>query len=152
MILTKMEKEIIIISLIYLERLIFRSGLLICRRNWRRLIFIIMVVASKIWDDDSFENNHFSMVFSHLSLGEINLMEKIFLEIVDFELFVNLKEYFNYYFQIKSIALKLNYNGNSLVKIDVDKMIKIQEYAYFMQKKNQKNFKKENGLCNSCAF
>ena len=39
MILTKMEKEVIIISLIYLESFIFNTGLLLTSRNWRRIIF-----------------------------------------------------------------------------------------------------------------
>jgi hypothetical protein len=75
MILTKMEKEVIIITLLYLERFIFNTGLLLTSRNWRRIIFTTMAIASKIWDDDSFENNHFAQVFKHLSIGEINLLE-----------------------------------------------------------------------------
>ena len=50
MILTKMEKEVIIITLLYLERFIFNTGLLLTSRNWRRIIFITMAIASKIWD------------------------------------------------------------------------------------------------------
>ena len=135
MILTKMEKEVIIISLIYLERFIFNTGLLLSPRNWRRLIFIIMVVSSKIWDDDSFENNHFAQVFTHLKLGEINLMERTFLELINYKTYVKCSEYFKYFFIIKSISLKYNYNGSQLVPISVQKMMKIQEYAYLMQKK-----------------
>ena len=148
MILTKMEKEVIIISLIYLERFIFNTGLLLSPRNWRRLIFIIMVIASKIWDDDSFENNHFAQVFPHLKLGEINLMEKTFLELINYKVYVKCSEYFKYFFIIKSIALKYNYNGTQLIPISVEKMMKIQEYAYLMQKKMRKKF----SLNNSAQF
>ena len=38
MILTKMEKEVIIISLIYMERFIFNTGVLINSRNWKRIL------------------------------------------------------------------------------------------------------------------
>ena len=148
MILTKMEKEVIIISLIYLERFIFNTGLLLTSRNWRRLSFIIMVIASKIWDDDSFENNHFAQVFTHLKIGEINLMERTFLELINYKTYIKCSEYFKYFFIIKSIALKYNYNGNMLVPISVEKMMKIQEYAYIMQKK----MKKKYSLNNSAQF
>jgi len=138
MILTKMEKEVIIICLIYLERFIFNTGLLLTSRNWRRLIFITMVIASKIWDDDSFENNHFAQVFQHLKLQEINEMERIFCEMIGYKIYVKVSEYFKYFFIIKSIALKYNYNGSNLIPISVGKMIKIQEYAFEMQKKMKK--------------
>ncbi len=45
---TKMEKEIIIISLIYIERFIFNTGLLINCRNWKRLMFTSLLIASKV--------------------------------------------------------------------------------------------------------
>ena len=148
MILTKMEKEIIIIALIYIERLIFNTGLLLTNRNWRRLIFTVMVVASKIWDDDSFENNHFGQVFTHLSIGEINLLERTFLELIDYKVYVKCSEYLKYFFIIKSIALKYNYNGVELVPISVERMMKIQEYAFQMQKR----LRKKKSLNNSAHF
>jgi hypothetical protein len=148
MILTKMEKEVIIITLLYLERFIFNTGLLLTSRNWRRIIFITMAIASKIWDDDSFENNHFAQVFKHLSIGEINLLERTFLELIDYKVFVKCSEYFKYFFIIKSIALKYNYNGVEMIPISVERMMKIQEYAYQMQKR----VKKKINLSNSTKF
>jgi hypothetical protein len=148
MILTKMEKEVIIITLLYLERFIFNTGLLLTSRNWRRIIFITMAIASKIWDDDSFENNHFAQVFKHLSIGEINLLERTFLELINYKVYVKCSEYFKYFFIIKSIALKYNYNGVEMIPISVERMMKIQEYAYQMQKR----VKKKINLSNSTSF
>ena len=148
MILTKMEKEVIIITLLYLERFIFNTGLLLTSRNWRRIIFTTMAIASKIWDDDSFENNHFAQVFKHLSIGEINLLERTFLDMINYKVYVKCSEYFKYFFIIKSIALKYNYNGVEMIPISVERMMKIQEYAYQMQKR----VKKKIGLSNSTNF
>ena len=148
MILTKMEKEVIIITLLYLERFIFNTGLLLTSRNWRRIIFITMAIASKIWDDDSFENNHFAQVFKHLSIGEINLLERTFLDMINYKVYVKCSEYFKYFFIIKSIALKYNYNGVEMIPISVERMMKIQEYAYQMQKRVRKKI----NLSNSTNF
>ena len=148
MILTKMEKEVIIITLLYLERFIFNTGLLLTSRNWRRIIFTTMAIASKIWDDDSFENNHFAQVFKHLSIGEINLLERTFLDMINYKVYVKCSEYFKYFFIIKSIALKYNYNGVEMIPISVERMMKIQEYAYQMQKR----VKKKISLSNSTNF
>ena len=147
-ILTKMEKEVIVISLLYLERFIFNTGLLLTSRNWRRIMFTVLVIASKIWDDDSFENSHFAQVFTHLKIGEINLMERIFLELMDYKIYVKCSEYLKYFFIVKSIALKYNYNGVKMIPISVERMMKIQEYAYQMQKKSRKR----NVLINSANF
>ena len=48
MIMTKMEKEVIIICLIYVERFIFNTGVLMNARNWKRLLFTAMIIASKV--------------------------------------------------------------------------------------------------------
>ena len=48
---SKMEKEVIIISLIYIERFIFNTGVMINSRNWRRLLFISFVIGSKVNKD-----------------------------------------------------------------------------------------------------
>ena len=148
MCLTKMEKEVIIIALIYLERLTFNSGLLLTSRNWRRTIFSAMIIASKIWDDDSFENNHFAQIFPHLSIGEINLLERTFLELIGYKVHVKCSEYFDYFLILKTIALQYNYSGTNIIRTSVKRMMSIQEYAYQMQKKMKKRFT----LSNSAEF
>eukprot|EP00826_Nyctotherus_ovalis_P049413 TRINITY_DN5977_c0_g1_i1.p1 TRINITY_DN5977_c0_g1~~TRINITY_DN5977_c0_g1_i1.p1 ORF type:complete len:187 (+),score=50.96 TRINITY_DN5977_c0_g1_i1:476-1036(+) len=45
---SKMEKEIPIIALIYVEKLILKTGLLMNELNWRRFIFTALVIASKV--------------------------------------------------------------------------------------------------------
>lgn len=55
----RMEKEIPILCLVYIERFLTKSGLLMNYANWKRLTLISLILASKIWDDDSLENVHF---------------------------------------------------------------------------------------------
>ena len=148
MILSKMEKEVIIISLIYIERLIFNTGFIINSRNWRKIIFIALIIASKIWDDDSFENIHYSQMFNNLRIGEINLLERTFLELINYKIFIKFSEYIKYYFAIKNLSLKYNFNGQKIVHVSVKKMMKLQEYAYQIQKR----MRKKNLLNNSAHF
>ena len=70
---SKMKKEIPLIALVYLERLLIRTGVLINEKNWRRLILITFIVASKIWDDDSLENEYFSKVMKDVSVKMVCL-------------------------------------------------------------------------------
>jgi len=46
---SKMEKEIPIIALIYIEKLIMKTGLLMNEINWRRFTFIALVIGSKVF-------------------------------------------------------------------------------------------------------
>ena len=45
-----------------------------------------LIVGSKVWDDDSLENIHFPKVMHDISIKEVNNLEKIFLEFIDFDL------------------------------------------------------------------
>ena len=148
MLLTKMEKEVIIVALIYIERLIFNTGLLLTSRNWRKLIFTALIISSKIWDDDSLENIHFSQIFSHLKIGEINLLERNFMEMINYKVFVKFSEFMKYYLSVKNMCLKYNYNGEKIVGIKPDKIIRIQEYRYQLQKRMSKTM----NLNNSASF
>ena len=148
MLLTKMEKETIVVALIYIERLIFNTGLLITLRNWRKIIFTALIIASKIWDDDSLENVHYSQIFSHLKIGEINLLERTFLEFINYKVFVKYSEFMKYYFSVKEMCLKYNYNGEKIVEIKPEKVIRIQEYRYQLQKRMNKTL----SLNNSASF
>mmetsp|Transcript_40992 Transcript_40992/g.36345 ORF Transcript_40992/g.36345 Transcript_40992/m.36345 type:complete len:136 (+) Transcript_40992:232-639(+) len=69
---SKMEKEVAIICLIYIERLVTKSGMFLNGVNWKRITFGALIIASKIWDDESFENNNFAQVFTQYTTREIN--------------------------------------------------------------------------------
>ncbi len=71
----RMEKEIPILCLIYLDRFTKKTGILINYSNWKRLTLISLILASKIWDDDSLENVHFPQVMSEITLKEISGLE-----------------------------------------------------------------------------
>ena len=64
-----------VICLVYLERLILSTGMLLNKWNWKRLVLICLCLASKIWDDDSLENVHFPKVMSDVTLFEISKLE-----------------------------------------------------------------------------
>ena len=147
-ILTKMEKEVIILSLIYIERLIFNTGILITSRNWRRILLTAMIISSKIWDDNSLENSNYSQVFANLGVSEINTLERIFLELINYKVFVKQSEYFKYLLMIKTIALKYNFDGKQIIPVSVIKNMKYQEFTDALQNR----MRKKVTLNNSAQF
>ena len=104
----RMEKEIPILCLIYLERFFTKTGILMNYGNWKRLTLISLILASKIWDDDSLENVHFPQVMADVTLKEIAGIEAVFLEMIDFDLVIRGAEYAKYYFILKTFAEKFN--------------------------------------------
>ncbi|KAL3666029.1 hypothetical protein V7S43_008822 [Phytophthora oleae] len=102
----QMESECIIMSLVYVERLLkSTSGCLQLRgENWRRLVFCSMVMASKVWDDLSMTNADFSKIWPELSLKQINELELVYLSAVEYNVRVSAASYAKYYFHLRSMC------------------------------------------------
>lgn len=94
---SKMEKEIPLMALSYIERLLTKVGILMNHWNWRRILLTTLIVASKVWDDDSLENIHFPKVMHDISVKEVNGLEKIFLEFIDYKLAIRVNIMFLIY-------------------------------------------------------
>lgn len=121
----RMEKEIPILCLVYIERFLTKSGLLMNYSNWRRLTLISLILASKIWDDDSLENVHFPQVMSDITLKEITALEKVFLMVLDYDLVIKGSEYAKYYFILKTLADSFN-STLPMGPLTVDQMSNLQ--------------------------
>ena len=104
----KMENEIPVVCLVYIEKLLLSTGILINKWNWRRLTLICLCLASKIWDDDSLENVHFPKVMRDVTNFEINKLEQIFLEFIDYKLVIKGGQYAKYYFIMRTLATEVN--------------------------------------------
>ena len=125
---SKMEKECSIICLIYIERMIQKTGLYINEKNWKKLTLISLIIASKVWDDESYENIHFSKVFTRYSLKEINSMERLLLNLIEYDVGIKKSEYAKYYFVLRTFAEKNN-RSFPLKPIAVDTVRRLQSNA-----------------------
>jgi hypothetical protein len=101
---SKMEKECSIICLVYIERLLNLAQIRIDELNWKRLVFITLVIGSKVWDDESYENVHFAKVFTRFTLKDIVDMERMFLALVNFNVGIKSSEYAKYYFILRTYS------------------------------------------------
>lgn len=122
---SRMEKEVSILCLIYMERFIEKTGIYVSEKNWKKLLFMCLVLASKIWDDESYENVHFAQVFSMITLREMNAMELIFLSMIDYEVNIKNSDYAKYYFVLRTNAQKNN-KSFPLKPLDVEIVLKLQ--------------------------
>eukprot|EP00536_Pseudo-nitzschia_multiseries_P013622 jgi/Psemu1/212226/e_gw1.594.11.1 len=120
----QMESDCIIMSLIYLERLIKKTiGRLRPRaRNWRSLMFSCMILSSKVWDDMSMWNGDFSQSCPpggvNFSLQRVNQLELAVLNSLKFNVKVPASEYAKYYFLLRSMLIKSGLGGEDLGSLD----------------------------------
>mmetsp|Transcript_93 Transcript_93/g.99 ORF Transcript_93/g.99 Transcript_93/m.99 type:complete len:555 (-) Transcript_93:214-1878(-) len=110
---SQMEHDTIIMSLIYIERLIKETSIVPVPENWQSVLFSCMVLASKVWDDLSMWNIDFSNVCGRgggllvvYTLPRINQLELALLKALNFNVKVPASEYAKYYFLIRSILIK----------------------------------------------
>ena len=113
----QMEYDCIIISLIYVERLIktTNGALRPSACNWRSILFSSMVLASKVWDDLSMWNADFSQTCPNgvkFSLKRINELEIAVLSALSYKVKVPASEYAKYYFLLRSMLIKSGLVGD----------------------------------------
>eukprot|EP01022_Parablepharisma_sp_SALTPOND_P016636 TRINITY_DN2486_c0_g2_i1.p1 TRINITY_DN2486_c0_g2~~TRINITY_DN2486_c0_g2_i1.p1 ORF type:complete len:601 (+),score=45.45 TRINITY_DN2486_c0_g2_i1:1002-2804(+) len=131
-----------VISLLYLEKLMLSTGILMNSHNWQRLLFISLVLAAKVWSDDELSNTFFVKKFPSLTLEGINELERIFLQSLEYKLHINGAEYAKYHLVLRAFAGKENmdlvFNPVPLHKLAVIKE-KCEETKIEFNKTKQNN-------------
>ncbi|CAN0134513.1 unnamed protein product, partial [Hapterophycus canaliculatus] len=100
---TYLKFDSIVLSLIYVERLMkeTKGALRPQPWNWKSLIMSVLVLSSKVWDDNSMWNRDFSEVFPSFSLSRLNQLEVAVLGVLRFNVKVLSSEYAKYYFHLR---------------------------------------------------
>lgn len=119
----QMESDCIIMSLIYVERLVkVTEGALRPRTtNWRSILFSCMVMSSKVWDDLSMWNADFSQACPAgvvFSLQRVNELELAVLSALQYEVKVPASEYAKYYFLLRSMLIKSGLGSEDLTTMN----------------------------------
>lgn len=98
--------ECLIISLVYMERLMAVSSIQLSVTSWRPIFLAALIVSQKVWDDRSLHNIDFSVFCPMFTLKEINHLEKKFLELISYDVSVNSSLYASYHFQLRTLCQK----------------------------------------------
>lgn len=133
----QMEYDCIIISLIYVERLIktTRGALRPRGCNWRSILFSCMVLASKVWDDLSMWNADFSQTCPSgvkFPLKRINELEVAILGALSYKVKVPASEYAKYYFLLRTMLIKSGLVGDNVdaaSPLDVEGAKRLQQVS-----------------------
>jgi hypothetical protein len=71
----QLATECIIISLIYIEKIMLKGNIELRRCNWKPVLFTAVLLASKFWEDINFWNIDYEEALSYYSLAQINRLE-----------------------------------------------------------------------------
>jgi DNA-directed RNA polymerase subunit L len=89
------ESSTLILSLILIDKMCKRSGILLTYFNIHRILFSSLLISIK-YNEDSFYNNTFYSQIAGVKPNELQLLEYTFLEYNDFNVFVKDFEYKQY--------------------------------------------------------
>ena len=92
---TNIEKNTLILSLIYIDRICKKSKLILTYYNIHRIIFSAILISIK-YNEDNYYNNKYYAEIAGIKINELNSIEYNFIKLCDFKIFVS-DEIFNKY-------------------------------------------------------
>jgi hypothetical protein len=99
---TKMELECLIPAIIYLQNLLavqpqsYLTKIRMYSKNWKTLVGMSMLLASKVWDDFHMDNASFLTVMYCMDLQRCNKLEILYLRMINFNVSIKHFEYTEY--------------------------------------------------------
>jgi len=100
----RLDPECAIMCLAYIERIIVLTGITIDPSNWRRVVLSALILASKVWEDQSVWNVDFLPVFDNLTAADLNKLERQFLALLQYNVSLNASLYAKYYFELRTFS------------------------------------------------
>ncbi|GAM26343.1 hypothetical protein SAMD00019534_095180 [Acytostelium subglobosum LB1] len=100
----RLDSECAIMCLAYIERIITFSGTTISSTNWRRIVLSALILASKVWEDQSVWNVDFLPVFDNLTATDLNNLERQFLALIQYNVSLTASVYAKYYFELRTFS------------------------------------------------
>lgn len=100
----KLPPECAILCLAYIERILGSQKIVLHPENWRRIVFGSIIIATKVWEDESVWNVDFLDLFPLLTLNDLNNTENKFLELLQFNVLIHASEYAKYYFELRALS------------------------------------------------
>ena len=98
---SNIEKSTLIFSLIYIDRLCHNSDVKLTYYNIHRILFSSILISIK-YNEDSYYDNKFYSEIAGVKLKELKVIEYTFLELNDFNVYVNKAEFERYKQKLES--------------------------------------------------
>jgi len=111
-------------ALVYLDRLIELTGVVVQPKNWRRLLLGALIVASKVWEDDAVWNEDFLQPFPSMKISDLGDLERYYLNGLQFGVTLKPSVYAEYYFRLSALSTKRRLNFQPLDEESAERLYK----------------------------
>ena len=101
---SNIEKSTMILSLIYIDRICEIADLTLTYFNIHRILFAAVLMAIK-YNEDNFYDNKFYSEIAGVKLKELKLIEYTFLDLIDFQMFIDDETYEKYQQYLENIEV-----------------------------------------------
>lgn len=133
-------KQVVVLCAIYLERLIQRTSICLTEKNWRCLVVVALLVASKVWEDVHPWNADFEECLQEVAgieykQGALFRLESIFLEKLGWKVFVDGECYAAYFFSLleerrdECLSRRLTHRGRHYSDFAIETIIEEDPHA-----------------------
>lgn len=106
--LTQASDNIFISSLIYVDRFIEKNDLVLTEKNVYRILFLSVIISIKYNEDIKINSFKYLAKIGGISLKELKKLEYYYLKLIDYELFVEKKQFEKYKTFIENIKCEYN--------------------------------------------
>ena len=101
---SNIEKSTMILSLIYIDRICEIADLTLTYFNIHRILFAAVLMAIK-YNEDNFYDNKFYSEIAGVKLKELKMIEYTFLDLIDFQMFIDDQTYEKYQQYLENIEV-----------------------------------------------
>ena len=136
--LAQMTGEIAVMSLIYAERFLDKTGCALHASNWRPIVLSALMLASKVYDDESMVNIDFCKI-TEIHLSDVNRLESEFLFHLGFNCTVRASQYAETYFRLRSAR------GENTTSFPLEPLTKTQSHRLEARSKRATRESKKDG-------
>jgi len=102
----RLGAEICIMMLVYIERVMLWKNVAMLPSTWRRVCLGALILASKVWEDQSVWNVDFVHCFDNVSAQDLGKLERNFLNLIEFNVGLKASVYVKYFIALQQYSKK----------------------------------------------
>mmetsp|Transcript_5609 Transcript_5609/g.7846 ORF Transcript_5609/g.7846 Transcript_5609/m.7846 type:complete len:275 (-) Transcript_5609:54-878(-) len=116
----QLAHESLIMSVAYLDRIRENTDFDLQPFNWKRMILSLLILASKVWEDQAVWNVDFLDLFPLTTPHDLGQLEKKVLGLLSFDVSLKASEYAKIYFNLKAESVSTVEHFLELKPLDKD--------------------------------
>jgi len=100
----RLGAEICVMTLVYIERVMSWKNVAMLPCTWRRVCLGALILASKVWEDQSVWNVDFVHCFDNVNAQDLGRLERNFLNLIEFNVGLKASVYVKYFIALQDYS------------------------------------------------